>query len=162
MRKGTGSFSFAFMFAFTAFALALTFMVGCGPAARGTAQGGRAVRREPGPSVDKRVGAVERGKATWYGGRFHGRKTASGEIFDENGMTAAHKTLPFDTRVRVTNLNNGRAVEVRITDRGPYAKGRIIDLSKAAATRLDMLRAGVVPVKLEVLKLGEKKKKRRR
>ena len=133
-----------------------------GPAATGSRG---AQRRAPAPGgrdgVAKRAGAVERGNATWYGGRFHGRKTASGEIFDENAMTAAHKTLPFDTRVRVTNLNNGRTVEVRITDRGPYAKGRIIDLSKAAATRLDMIRAGVVPVKLEVLRLGEKKKRRR-
>ncbi len=130
----------------------------CGPAAGGT---GRSSRPPPAP-IDKRIGAVQRGQATWYGGRFHGRKTASGEIFDENAMTAAHRTLPFDTRVRVTNLNNGRSVEVRITDRGPYAKGRIIDLSRAAATRLDMLRAGVVPVTVEVVRLGEKKTRRSR
>ena len=92
------------------------------------------------------------GKATWYGGRFHGRKTASGERFDKNAMTAAHRTLAFGTMVRVTNLRNGKQVTVRINDRGPYGKGRVIDLSEAAAKKLDMIRAGVVPVSIEILK----------
>ncbi len=95
--------------------------------------------------------SLQRGKATWYGGRFHGRKTASGERFDKNAMTAAHRKLPFGTRVRVTNLANGRTAIVRINDRGPFSKGRIIDLSEAAARKVRMIRRGVVPVTLEVL-----------
>lgn len=91
------------------------------------------------------------GKASWYGGRHHGGPTASGERFNKNAMTAAHRTFPMGTRVRVTNLRNGRSVVVRINDRGPYSKGRIIDLSEAAARKLDMIEAGVVPVRLERL-----------
>lgn len=94
------------------------------------------------------------GLATWYGKPFHGRRTASGERFDMRQLTAAHRSLPFGTRVRVTNLKNQRQVVVRISDRGPYGKGRVIDLSKAAAGQLHMLRSGVVPVKIEVLKWG--------
>ena len=110
-------------------------------------------RRPPSPAErQKLVGKVERGLATWYGGRFDGRKTASGERFDQDEMTAAHRTLPFGTRVRVTNGNNRLSVVVRINDRGPYGKGgRVIDLSRAAADKLDMLEAGVVPVTVEVL-----------
>lgn len=91
------------------------------------------------------------GKASWYGPRFHGRKTASGEIFNQHELTAAHRSLPFGTRVRVTNLKNGRSVVVRINDRGPYAKGRLIDLSRAAAKHLGMLDSGVAQVRLERL-----------
>ena len=91
------------------------------------------------------------GKATWYGPRHHGRRTASGERFDQHALTAAHPTLPFGTMVRVTNRANGRSVVVRINDRGPRGKGLIIDVSFAAATRLDMVRAGVVPCQLEVV-----------
>jgi rare lipoprotein A len=91
------------------------------------------------------------GKATWYGGKHHGGPTASGERFNKNAMTAAHKTLPFGTRVRVTNLKNGKSVIVRINDRGPYAAGRVIDLSEAAAREIDMIDAGVAPVSLERL-----------
>ena len=94
---------------------------------------------------------VQMGKASWYGGSFHGGPTASGETYNKWSMTAAHKHLRFNTRVRVTNLRNGRTVIVRINNRGPYSKGRIIDLSEAAARKLDMIDAGVVPVKLEVL-----------
>ena len=96
--------------------------------------------------------SVQDGMASWYGGKHHGGPTASGERFDKNAMTAAHRTLPMGTRVRVTNKHNGRVVEVRINDRGPYGKGRIIDLSEAAARRLDMIDAGVVPVRLEVVR----------
>jgi rare lipoprotein A len=96
---------------------------------------------------------VQRGMATFYGDEQQGGPTASGERFDKNKMSAAHRTLPFGTRVRVTNTRNGRSVEVRINDRGPYGKrGRIIDVSEAAARRLDMIEAGVVPVVVEVLK----------
>jgi rare lipoprotein A len=95
---------------------------------------------------------VQRGLATFYGGEHQGGPTASGERFDKRRLTAAHRTLPFGTRVRVTNTRNGRSVEVRINDRGPYGHGRIIDLSEAAARRLDMIDAGVVPVIVEVVK----------
>jgi rare lipoprotein A len=95
---------------------------------------------------------VQMGKASWYGGKFHGGPTASGETYNKRSMTAAHLKLKFGTRVKVTNLKNGRTVIVRINNRGPYSKGRIIDLSEAAAEQLDMIEAGVVPVRLEVLR----------
>ena len=102
----------------------------------------------------KRVGSAEvqsSGKASWYGGKHHGGPTASGERFNKRAMTAAHRTYPMNTRVRVTNLKNGRSVIVRINDRGPYGRGRVIDLSEAAAEKHDMIEAGVVPVRLERL-----------
>jgi rare lipoprotein A len=102
-------------------------------------------------TVDSGSGATETGKASYYGDRHHGRKTASGERFDQHALTAAHRSLPFGTRVRVTNLSNERSVVVRINDRGPFVRGRIIDVSRAAAERLGMLRAGVVPVRVEQL-----------
>jgi rare lipoprotein A len=99
-----------------------------------------------------REAGVESGQAGWYGDRYHGRKTASGERFDQNALTAAHRTLPFGTVVQVKNLTNGRTVEVRINDRGPFGrKTRIIDLSRAAARVLDMERAGVAPVELRIV-----------
>ncbi|PKO66084.1 MAG: septal ring lytic transglycosylase RlpA family lipoprotein [Betaproteobacteria bacterium HGW-Betaproteobacteria-16] len=91
---------------------------------------------------------IDQGLASWYGERFHGRRTASGEPFDMRDLTAAHKTLPFGTRVRVRNVNNGREVVVRINDRGPFSPKRVIDLSHAAASALGMLRSGVVSVQL--------------
>ena len=100
--------------------------------------------------------SVQYGKASFYGygDGFHGRKTASGEIFDRNALTAAHPSLPFHTMCRVTNLANNKNVMVRINDRGPFKGGRIIDLSYAAAKRIDAVRAGIVDVKVEVVKLG--------
>jgi len=96
-----------------------------------------------------RGGSVsEAGVASYYAHKYHGRKTASGERFDMNDMTAAHKTLPFGTRVRVTNVSNGKSVTVRINDRGPFVKGRVIDLSLAAAKKLDMVNAGLAQVRL--------------
>jgi len=92
------------------------------------------------------------GKASYYGGRFHGRRTASGARFDQNAMTAAHRTLPFGTLLRVTNLSNRRSVLVRVTDRGPFVGGRIIDLSRAAARQLGFFRKGITEVRLEPLK----------
>ena len=89
------------------------------------------------------------GQASYYADKFQGRPTANGERFDNGKLTAAHRTLPFGTKVRVTNLNNGRSVVVRVNDRGPFVRGRIIDLSQAAARRIDMVRAGVVPVRVE-------------
>ena len=96
-----------------------------------------------------RGGAVsESGVASYYAHKYHGRTTASGERFNMNDMTAAHKTLPFGTRVRVTNVSNGKSVTVRINDRGPFVKGRVIDLSLAAAKKLDMVNAGLAEVQL--------------
>ncbi len=89
------------------------------------------------------------GQASWYGQRHHGRRTASGERFDQHALTAAHRSLPFGSRVKVTHLRSQRSVVVRINDRGPYGRGRIIDLSRAAAERLGMLRSGVAPVRVE-------------
>lgn len=96
-------------------------------------------------------GATFRGKASFYADQFHGRTTASGETFDMNKLSAAHRSLPFGTVVRVTNLWNNRSVTVRINDRGPFKEGRIIDLSKAAAHEIGMNKAGVVDVELVVL-----------
>ncbi len=93
--------------------------------------------------------SVEYGEATWYGAALHGNLTASGERFDMNAMTAAHKTLPFFSLVRVTNLDNGRQIVLRITDRGPFAPGRIIDVSERAAELLGFKRAGVANVQVE-------------
>ena len=90
----------------------------------------------------------ENGNASYYGGKFHGRTTASGERFNQNAMTAAHRTLPFGTKVTVKNLSNGKQVVVKINDRGPSSKSRVIDLSKGAAKKIGMIQAGVVPVEL--------------
>jgi rare lipoprotein A len=93
----------------------------------------------------------ERGHASWYGKKFHGRKTANGEIYDMFKMTAAHKTLPLPSYVRVTNLANGKSTVVRVNDRGPFHKGRIIDLSYAAAAKLDVINHGAVEVEIETV-----------
>ncbi|MGQ9633276.1 MAG: septal ring lytic transglycosylase RlpA family protein [Bryobacteraceae bacterium] len=98
-----------------------------------------------------RPGTVETGIASWYGHPYHGRRTASGEIYNMEKLTAAHRTLPFGTWVEVTNLDNRKRVRVRITDRGPFVEGRIIDLSLAAAREIDMVRAGIVKVRVEVV-----------
>ncbi len=90
----------------------------------------------------------ERGKASYYAKKFQGRKTASGEKYNASKMTAAHRTIPFGTMVEVTNLKNGKTVKVRINDRGPRVRGRIIDVSGAAAKKLDMVKDGVVQVKI--------------
>lgn len=110
--------------------------------------GRRSAARLPAPA---RVGSSETGIASWYGVPYHGRASASGEIFDMEKLTAAHRELPFQTWVEVTNLSNGKRVNVRITDRGPFARGRIIDLSRAAARQLDMLRTGTAQVRLKVI-----------
>jgi rare lipoprotein A len=108
-----------------------------------------------GTATTRHKGLIK-GLASWYGGVFHGRKTASGETFDENALTACHPSLPFGSLVRVVNVTNGRSVIVRITDRGDLAKGRIIDLSRGAAERLAMTRAGLAPVVLDVISRGAK------
>lgn len=92
---------------------------------------------------------IETGKASYYSDKFQGRKTANGDTFRQRKRTAAHRTLPFGTKVTVKNLSNGRKVKVRINDRGPFAKGRIIDLSKKAAKRLKMVDAGVANVEIK-------------
>ncbi len=92
---------------------------------------------------------VEVGKASWYGPSHQGKRTANGERFDMNAMTAAHRTLPFGTVVTVTNLDNQRSVQVRINDRGPYVRGRVLDLSAAAARRLGIKTDGVAEVRIE-------------
>ncbi len=99
-----------------------------------------------------RSGNVQKGFASWYGSDFHGKLTSNREIYNMHAMTAAHKTLPFGAYVRVTNLNNGKTIVVRINDRGPFIKGRIIDLSYVAAKKLGMDITGVAPVKIKVLK----------
>ena len=106
------------------------------------------VNTTPGPA---RIGSTETGVASWYGIPYDGRRAASGEVYDMWQHTAAHRQLPFQTWVRVTNLDNGKQVEVRINDRGPFVKGRILDLSQAAARDIDMLRAGTARVRLKVI-----------
>ena len=103
------------------------------------------------PPTPAPAGYTEEGKASWYGKPFDGRRASNGEIYDMYKLTAAHRTLPFETMVRVTNLSNGKSTTVRITDRGPFVDNRIIDLSLAAAREIDSVGPGVVPVRLEVL-----------
>jgi rare lipoprotein A len=91
------------------------------------------------------------GYASYYAEKFHGKKTASGEIFDMNALTAAHRTLPFGTVCRITNLENNKSVVIRVNDRGPFVEGRIIDLSKSAAAAIDGIEAGVIKVRIDVL-----------
>jgi rare lipoprotein A len=104
--------------------------------------------------ADEQPVQVASGIASWYGGQFHGRTTASGEPFDKNGLTAAHPSLPFGSKVRVTNRTNDASVVVRINDRGPFAGNRVIDLSHAAAKAVRIIGPGLAPVKLEVLRNG--------
>ena len=102
-------------------------------------------------TIDQPMGWQEEGYASWYGKQFHGNQTASGEIYDMHQLTAAHRTLAFGTHVRVTNRNNGHSVIVRINDRGPSIKKRIIDLSFSAAKKVDMIEDGVVPVVIQIV-----------
>ena len=104
------------------------------------------------------VGMFQRGLASYYAEKFHGRRTASGERFDMNAMSAAHKTLPFGTLVLVRHLETGKEIRVRINDRGPFVRDRVIDLSKRAARELGMLLSGVAPVKLVILALPKERK----
>ncbi len=94
---------------------------------------------------------IEQGVASWYGPNFHGKKTANGEIYNMNDLTAAHRTLPFNTVVKVVNIQNQKVVEVRINDRGPFAKDRIIDLSKKSAEKIDMIESGTAKVSLSIV-----------
>jgi len=108
--------------------------------------------RAPSPVKPARIGQIETGIASWYGVPYHGRRAANGEIYDMEKLTAAHRTLPFDTWVEVTNLANNKKVDVRIIDRGPFVDGRIIDLSLAAAREIDMVRQGIVKVRIKVIR----------
>ncbi|HYP14674.1 MAG TPA: septal ring lytic transglycosylase RlpA family protein [Bryobacteraceae bacterium] len=117
---------------------ALLLLAGCG---------GKRVKAAKPP----RIGSTETGIASWYGHPYHGRQAANGEIYDMEKLTAAHRTLPFNTWVRVRNLSNEREVDVRIQDRGPFIRGRIIDLSKAAAREIELLGPGVSKVKLTII-----------
>ncbi|GFM53134.1 hypothetical protein PSCICL_10140 [Pseudomonas cichorii] len=96
-------------------------------------------------------GYDETGRASYYGSRHHGKRTASGEPFNQNALTAAHRELPFGTRVKVTNLDNDKSVVLRINDRGPHVRGRLIDVSREAAEQLGMLRSGTAPVRVQSL-----------
>jgi rare lipoprotein A len=111
-------------------------------------------RRAQAPRIPK-IGDRQTGEASWYGDPYHGRRAANGEVYDMEKLTAAHRTLAFDTWLRVENLDNKKSVVVRIIDRGPFVDGRIIDLSRAAAREIDMLRAGVAKVRLEVIERPE-------
>jgi len=105
----------------------------------------------PKPGTPVSSGHSESGMASYYGNEFHGRKTANGERFDQGKLTAAHRTMPFGTRVRVTNTQNGKSVVVRVNDRGPFVKGRIIDLSSSAFKSVASVNAGVIPVRIQVV-----------
>ena len=111
----------------------------------------------PVPLGDTAISAQQRGRISMYGNDFSGRKTASGEPFDPTALTMAHRTLPFGTRVRVTNLENQRSVEVVVNDRGPFVSGRIADLSEAAARRIGMVADGVVEGLLDILQPGKRR-----
>ena len=108
-------------------------------------------RGKPEPSLDLAQRPIQEGIASWYGPDFHGQPTASGEIYDQYALTAAHRTLPLGSRVVVTNLRNSHSVEVRVNDRGPFVGDRIIDLSYTAAHQLDLIGPGTAPVRIEVL-----------
>jgi rare lipoprotein A len=123
------------------------FVAACGKKKIKTARG-RPTPRSSGQAV---VGSIETGVASWYGHPYHGRPAADGEIYDMEKLVAAHRTLPFNTWVRVTNLNNSKTVDVRIIDRGPFVDGRIIDLSHAAAQAVDMIGTGVAKVRVEII-----------
>jgi len=122
-------------------------LAGCGPASP------RFVSRDT-PTVIPSSNHQLEGTASYYGDEFNGRKTSSGEVYDMHGLTAAHRTLPFNTRIRVLNLQNGRTAVVRVNDRGPFKDNRVIDLSWEAAKQLGLLENGTAPVKIEILELG--------
>lgn len=119
-------------------AMLLLVVQGCGSSAR-------TVQAQP-------VGHTESGMASYYGNEFQSRKTANGEIFDQAKMTAAHRTLPFGTRLKVTNTRNSKSVVVRVNDRGPFVKGRIVDLSSSAFRHIAGLNEGVVPARIEIVR----------
>ncbi|MFO8150178.1 MAG: septal ring lytic transglycosylase RlpA family protein [Trueperaceae bacterium] len=129
-------------------------LAACAPANNAVVAPGAAPSAEPAMRPVLPLLAAFEGNASWYGPGFAGRRTASGEVFDPGQLTAAHRTLPFGTVLRVTNLANGLSVQVRINDRGPFKPDRVIDLSRAAAEEIDMLRSGLARVRVEPLQFG--------
>jgi rare lipoprotein A len=127
----------------------LTFFSGCVPQPVYRSISNPAVNQTG--TVSEKVTESISGTASYYADKFHGRKTANGEIFNMHDLTAAHKTLPFGTIVRVTNLSNNKSVKLRINDRGPFVKDRVIDVSLAAAKELDMLGTGTAEVRIEII-----------
>jgi rare lipoprotein A len=111
----------------------------------------RGISSQPDRNLTNKSSALE-GISSYYGYKFHGKLTASGEKFDMHQLTAAHKTLPFNTLIRVTNLDNGKSVIVKINDRGPFVKNRILDLSYGAAQKIDMINSGTARVRIEIIK----------
>jgi len=130
---------------------ATAFLSACGKKKVKTARGRPSLRPSAKPPVPAVVGSTETGIASWYGHPYHGRQAADGEIYDMETLVAAHRTLPFNTWVRVTNLSNSKSVDVRIIDRGPFIEGRIIDLSHAAAKVVDLIGPGIAQVRLEII-----------
>ena len=132
----------------------LVLFISCTPSPRYSATGDRGssetATTQTSPTRSSKGGVFEKGGASWYGRPYHGRTTASGERYDMNEMTAAHKTLAFGTMVEVRDIQSGNTVTVRITDRGPFVKGRVIDLSRKAASRLGIIDAGVATVELRI------------
>jgi rare lipoprotein A len=135
-----------------AFAIVLA---GCGKKKTRVAAPSRRGAAVPSVAAAPPIGTTERGRASWYGHPYHGRRAADGEIYDMETMVAAHRTLPFQTWVRVRNLNSNQTVDVRIIDRGPFVDGRIIDLSHAAAIKVGLIGPGVAPVEVTVIKAPE-------
>lgn len=129
--------------------LIIVFLAGCGKKKHTVSRPRtpRPLAQVPAP----KIGDTETGMASWYGHPYHGRQAADGEIYDMEKLTAAHRTLPFNTWVRVQNQSNGKTVDVRVIDRGPFVDGRIIDLSHAAAQQIELIGPGVATVKLEVI-----------
>ena len=111
-------------------------------------------KKEPSKDQNYKVNQILTGICSYYGKKFHGRKTASGEIYDMYAFTAAHKTLPFNTILLIENLANGKKVQVRVNDRGPYKKGRILDLSYSAAKKIGMISSGTARIRAKIVKLG--------
>ncbi len=134
------------------------YIVGCSATARftssGPAPGAVPSGSAPPTRFSGRALLTEKGMASYYSTGFNGKRTASGEIFNKNAFTAAHREFPFGTLLRVTNLSNGESVDVVVNDRGPFKKGRIIDLSEAAARAIGMIQNGTAEVRIEVLKWG--------
>lgn len=133
------------------FLLTIFLVYNCTPSARFSSNSSNNQKSTP---TEYKEGEVLYGESSYYADKFHGKKTANGEIFDMHKKTAAHKTLPFNTMLEVTNLENNQSVIVRVNDRGPYKKGRILDISYDAAREIDMISSGVVRVRIKILKWG--------
>ena len=127
------------------------------PRGEGTSETAKTEETRPTHNASGKILLTLEGVASYYADDYHGKQTSNGEVFNMNDLTAAHRTFPFGTQVRVTNLENKKNVVVRVNDRGPFKEGRIIDLSLAAAKELDLIRMGTAKVKLEVLEWGDGK-----